>query len=287
MEKMQEKEKEANDDIRIVGNEINAEKCGTVIESRVGKQNHIVFYHKCPEHPRNVHLGEFTIILASKDLLKSLCEKASLRLGNRSAWSCQVKEPGRLVANCTYGGYLRKSQSKGKREKISKKVGCKAVVRTTPLSTNKKLCHLEEDLKNIFCCQTSTKIADGNNLHFSVISTATLEHTGHFEESAGMERTILTSSKDVLEYAQVRTQLRAFLNFNQPGKGTVLKASMLLEETVPEVHVPDNVLESSLARLQQNTNDADEFVQLLNDGTKDNSVEFMALERDSTSGVLT
>ena len=108
--------------------------CVSVDESR-----YVLVYLSCPDSCHNVHLDENVVRLEIPSLLRRLCEHANIKNGYRANWTCERKAIGRLYANCSQGGRLRRSASSGLRTSGSKKGGCTDFARTVPLQGFKRL----------------------------------------------------------------------------------------------------------------------------------------------------
>ena len=170
-------------DLHDLGKALEVEKSGAVIQQPDICDKPFLFYHQCPQSARLVDLSHPTIILCSAELLKKLCELSNLRLGQRACWIAQEKTQNYLIATCALGGYVRKSKSSGARSSQSKKIGCKATVRATPLHTNKELRAAENVLKRKLYEHIGNKEDKiGENTNFCVLSSINLAHNGHVLE---------------------------------------------------------------------------------------------------------
>ena len=276
-------------DLHDLGKALEVEKCGAVIQQPDICDKPFLFYHQCPQSARLVDLSHPTVILCSAELLKKLCELSNLRLGQRACWIAQEKTQNYLIATCALGGYVRKSKSSGARSSQSKKIGCKATVRATPLHTNKELRAAENVLKRKLYEHIGNKEDKiGENTNFCVLSSINLAHNGHVLEETGSEQKTLTKVQELLSSYDLCKKLTHFLSIQPGGKGLLVNASIYMEQAAPEIHIPGNILKNAIDRLRGNSYDAQQFVNMLLDDCKNNKkFEFVNYGRDDDSGVLT
>ena len=275
------------DNLQELGRRLREQKVGGILQP-TGNVPLLIFYHKCPSDPSDIYLHENVVLLADKTLIRDLCQSGNLCTGIRTVWNCEKKDDGRYLARCSRGGIPRKSRGTGTRLRESKKVGCNACLRTISISKShpfypeifivKKLIIEDESLPND---------PEPSCVELCLISSVNLAHNGHETDDKEAEKRLLGTTKDVFLDSEVMKQLKAFLDIFPSGKGCLAKAELHLKNTIPDVHVPTEVLRNVISSIRCDESDTNKFIQAISEGKeKHSTIEYIFYDRDDKTGVL-
>eukprot|EP00171_Calliarthron_tuberculosum_P022080 IDg22080t1 len=164
------------------GTELEKDGSGGLVQfEKSEKIESFILVVKVPNRPELAQIRSGLILLYDSKLLRRLCEINESSRGIAGKWNCKKKGEGRLHARCSSSGCPQKSESTGKRHRVSVKVECPAEVRTgaLPMETRKGIPQMKSIAAKILGNSFENEMLSANETSFCVIVAKTLEHDGH------------------------------------------------------------------------------------------------------------
>ena len=198
------------------------------------ENRNVLFYTRIPESPRLATVSHGIVIPFDTEFLKRLCELCDQAAGFKSTWTSQTKGICRLQASCVYSGDFSRSRSTGIRVRNSKKCGCNAMVRASPLGLSKH--KLVENLVKSEATRLARSRKDDCVVPdmWCIAHLCTMQHTKHELEKCLPEVLQISRSNDILLNDEICEAIDTFLRIRKPGRGIIEDAMRFLGDILPK-----------------------------------------------------
>ena len=256
-------------EIRKVGYKLQEEASGGLLE--IDNKGITLFYIKIPSDPDLVYIKPGVIVPYEPKLIRRLCELSEQASGIESSWAAQSKSIGRVIVRCSRASDIRVRHRFGEKNKVSKKVGCNAHVRTTSLRAQK----YSMVLKNLRTAVGKMVNNLSSDAEYCILTQVYMIHNGHSPCVIAPATLYIHRSTDILTNTDMRKSLDHFLCINTQSKGSITRAQCFLSRCFPGTNFNPVAVKNALYSIRSNQKEVQTFLDDLRDMERTSQVEFL------------